>query len=67
VRPAPAWAGWAAFQRTHSKRVSQIVQSRTTSRPRPYASLAYQPVEGLLDGNVAKRPTALVDEHRLIV
>ncbi len=67
VRPAPASARRAAFQRTHSERVPQIVQPRTASRPRPDASLPDQPVEGLLDGNVAKRPTALVDEHRIIV
>ena len=66
VRPARTSTGWATFQRTHGKRVPQIVQSRTVSRPRPDASPDDQPVEGLLDGNVAKRPTALVDEHRLI-
>ena len=55
MRPAPASAGWAALQRTHRKRVPQIVQARATSRPRLDACLADQPVEGLLDGNVAKR------------
>lgn len=67
MRPAAASAGRAALQRAHRKRVPQIVQARTVSRPRSNASLVDQPVEGLLDGNVAQRPTALVDEHRIIV
>ena len=66
MRAAPASAGWAALQRTHRKRMPQIVQARATSRPRLDASLANQPVEGLFDGNVAKGPTALIDEHRMI-
>ena len=54
------------MQRTHRKRVPQIVQTRAATSPTSTdTSLADQPVEGLFDGNVAKRQTTLVDEHRI--
>lgn len=67
MRSASAPPSRAALQRTHGKRMPQIVQPRAAHSPRLDASPADQPVEGLFDRDVAKCQTTLVDEHRIIV
>jgi hypothetical protein len=47
--------------------VPQIVQTRATLRCFGDARFDDEPVEGLLDGDVAHRAATLVDEHGIIV
>src|SRR5262245_908892 len=67
MRRALTSATRAALQDTYGERVPQIVQTGTARRPPSDTSFADQPVEGLLDRNVAQRQATRVDEHRIIL
>lgn len=67
MRAGSASARRAALKRPDRKRVPQVVQTRATPRRRHDACLAHEPVERLLDGDVAHRASALADGYGIIL